>query len=46
MLMASNVLSTFRLNIDCTEVLFFNRKSNYSVYVAKNKKGYEGFVQV
>ena len=47
MLMESNVLSDFMLNIYCTELLFFKIKIiRYGVYVLMKETGEEGFVQV
>ena len=47
MLMACNVLSTFKLKFDCNKSLFSEEKnSRHGVYVVKNETSQEGYVQV
>ena len=46
MLMASNVLSTLKLNLDCAEILFSKKTNRYGVHVVKKETRLEVFVQV
>ena len=47
MLMTSNVFSNFKFNFDFTDALFYKIKINsHGVYVTKNKKREEFFIQV